>query len=136
MMKPVQGYVTNDGSFFESKKDAAQYEAELELRERISETYPTAELDGVMAMINKMMPQLRRYCDAYYCEPITTEGEVGEETDNAAPQADGRSGFFDGTEEDLKGVLKLPTGRPRHVPDLGHRPYAKEVSDGGEVDGA
>jgi hypothetical protein len=135
-MKPAQGYITNDGSFFESKKEATLYEAELELRGCIAEKFPKVQLELVMAMLVAVMPELRRYCDAYFYAPNTPEGEIGEASPEPETQADGHSGFFSGTEEDLKGVLKLPTGRPRHVPDLGHRPYAKEVSDGGEVDGA
>lgn len=135
-VKPVQGYIAADGTFFESKREATLYEAEMELRSRITHEFPKVQLDLVMALITHVMPQLRSYCDAYFYVPNTTESEIGEESPEPASPTDGGTGFFNGTEEDIKAVLKLPTGRPRHVPDLGHRPYAKEIPDSGEVDGA
>jgi hypothetical protein len=135
-VKPVQGYIAMDGTFFESKRAAMLYEAEQELRARIVQEYPKVELERVMYLLVTVMPELRRYCDAHYNEPDLAESEVGEASPEPQAKVDGGTGFFDGTEEDIKGVLKLPTGRHRHVPDLGHRPYAKEISDGGEVDGS
>jgi hypothetical protein len=135
-VKPVQGYVTGDGTFFESKREAQLYEAEIELKDRLLTEFPKVKIELVMAMLEAVMPQLRRYCDAHFYAPNTTESEIREESPEPEAKADGHSSFLIGTEEDIKGVLKLPSGRPRHVPDLGHRPYAKEVSDGGEIDGS
>jgi hypothetical protein len=135
-VKPVQGYITSDGTFFESRKEATLYEAEMELRDSIVKEYPMVELERVMHLLRSVMPHLRSYCDAYFCTPNTTESEIGEASAEPTPTTDGHTGFFNGTEEDIKGVLKLPIRGHSHVPDLGHRPYAKEVPDGGEVDGA
>jgi hypothetical protein len=135
-VKPVQGYIANDGTFFESKKEATLYEAEMELRDRIVKEYPLVELERVMHLLRAVMPQLRSYCDAYFYAPNTAEGEIGEAPVDLTPTPDGHTGFFNGTEEDIKGILKLPIRGHSHVPDLGHRPYAKEIPDGGEVDGA
>jgi hypothetical protein len=131
-MKEAQGYVTDDGTFFESKLEASLYEAELDLRHKLGSM--TAEVEAFLAVVITLMPELRRYIDAHNAASTAkldqqTEDEDRAETVNrSSTEIDAGAGHVSSTEEDLASLLQLPTRGPSNVSNVGSRPRAKEVS--------
>ena len=64
-MKMAQGYITEDGTFFESKLEAELFEAELKLRGRFATLNLRVSADEFLAIVLEIMPQLKGYIDAY-----------------------------------------------------------------------
>jgi hypothetical protein len=128
----AQGYVTEDGTFFESKLEAELYEAEVLLRMALVGTNAALDPEKVLQIILAVMPQLRRYVDAHYAASATkrdpAEDEDGREADEGKPpEADASIGHVSSTEEDLASLLKLPTRGLGNVPDVGSGAHAKAI---------
>lgn len=132
-MKMAQGYVTDDGTFFENKLEAELYEAEATLRRMLGTEYPQQNAEQFIEVVQNLMPSLRGYIDAYYAtltakrNPTEVE-DGGKADDRKPPEADAGIGHVSSTEEDLASLLKLPTRGPSHVPDMGSRSHAAKVS--------
>jgi len=144
-MKPTQGYLTEDGTFFESKKEAALYEAEIRLRDAFIERYQKGDVEVFMTIVRTLRKQIGDYCNVYFTpspvditEPNTPAQEpIGEADDSGPPTtADDRPRILTGTEEDIASVLKLPTRRHRNVSDVGSSPSTEEIPDRGPLYGA
>ena len=131
-MKMAQGYVTEDGTFFESKLEAELYEAEVVLRMSLVGVNEALDPEKVLQIILAVMPQLRRYVDAHYAtiaakrDPAEDE-DGGEADESKPPETDASIGHVSSTEEDLASLLKLPTRGLGHVPDVGGSAHAKAI---------
>ena len=132
-MKMAQGYVTEDGTFFESKLEAELYEAEVLLRMALVGTNAALDPEKVLQIILAVMPQLRRYVDAYLATTAAHRNQQaqdedrGETDEGKPPEADASIGHVSSTEEDLASLLKLPTRGLGHVPDVGSGAHAKAI---------
>lgn len=140
----AQGYVTEDGTFFESKLEAELHEAESLLRANLVASFPQVEgtLDQFFAIVFEVMPTLKGYIDAYNAANTAKlnqqaeDEDRGKATDGQASPTDASTGHVSSTEKDLEALLKLPTRRPSNVSDVGGRSRTKKVSDRRKVDGA
>jgi hypothetical protein len=134
-MKMTQGYVTDDGTFFESKHEAELHEAEMRLRIQLAHltAFPKLDTDAFLAVVFEVRTQLRSYLDAYSAATTAQRDQQTEEQDRTtaddrrAAQADGGIGHVSSTEKDLEALLKLPARGHSHVPDVGSSPRPKEV---------
>jgi len=140
-MKMTQGYVTDDGTFFESQNEAALHEAEWLLRGRLTAAFPQIGQDGFIEVVLEVLPALKGYIDAYQAIQVIERDQQAQDEDRGAA-ADGAQakvdlgpGHVSSTEEDLAALLKLPARGRSHVPDVGSGPRPKKVSDRRKVDG-
>jgi hypothetical protein len=136
-MKMTQGYVTDDGTFFERKTEAELYEAEVRLRAAL----PDGDRERYLVVLLGTITETKRFIDAYEAAHTParnqpTESEVGgqDERSEEAPPLEGR-GYVSPTEEDLAALLKLPVRRHINVPDVGSGSWPEEIPDRGKVDG-
>lgn len=133
-MKMAQGYVTDDGTFFESKMEAELHEAESLFRGNLAAEFPQLDPDKFIAIVYQVMPTLKGYIDAHYAaatikrDQQAKEQDRGETDKGGPPETDASIGHVSSTEEDLASLLKLPTRGPSHVPDVGGSPHAEKVS--------
>jgi hypothetical protein len=134
-MKMAQGYVTDDGTFFESKTEAVLHEAEAGLRRHLADVSNGAiDADKFLGLVLEVMPALKGFIDAYNSAITTKLNQQAKDEDRGAAdesepaKVDAGLGHVSSTEEDLASLLKLPTRGPSHVPDVGSGPHAKEVS--------
>jgi len=144
-MKPTQGYLTEDGTFFESKQEAALYEAEIRLRDAFTDRYQKGDVEVFMTVVRALRKQIGDYCNVYFTpSPINNdepnapaEIEEREEAPASPPTTvDDRPRILTGTEEDIASVLKLPTRRHRNVSDVGSGTLTEEIPDRGPLYGA
>jgi hypothetical protein len=132
-MKMAQGYVTEDGTFFESKFEAELHEAEFRLRAQMAVEYPQIGIEGFIEIVQNLMSTLKGYIDAYNTANtaiINQQAEVKDRTEaqvSGATKADGGIGHVSSTEKDLEALLKLPARGHSHVPDVGSSPRPKEI---------
>jgi len=133
-MKMAQGYVTDDGTFFENKSEAVLHEAEARLRKQLTDMSNGAiDVDKLLGLVLEVMPALKGFIDAYNSAVSAkfdqqAKEQDGGEIDESKPSAvDASLGHVSSTEEDLASLLKLPTRGPSHVPNVGSGPHAKEV---------
>jgi hypothetical protein len=133
-MKMAQGYVTDDGTFFESQKEATLHEAESHLRAQLVRVNPELDGDKFLAIVFEVRSQLGSYLDAYNAATATKRDQPAEDEDRGEtdkdrpPEVDASLGHVSSTEEDLASLLKLPTRGPSHVPNVGSGPHAEKVS--------
>jgi len=137
-MKETKGYITDDGTFFETKEEALLHEAESVLRGALSSQ--TQDVDILLNYILHNIEPIRNYLNAYlaarYSTPDPAQDENREEARNSPSSAmPENTGHVSSTEEDLKALLKLPTRGPSHLPDVGRGPHAEEVQDRREEHG-
>jgi hypothetical protein len=141
-VKMTQGYVTDDGTFFESKLEAELHEAETRLRAQLAIAYPKISQEMFLQVVFELRSQLRSYIDAYNTATATKLDQPAQEPDRAetvnggATEAAGGIGHVSSTEEDLASLLKLPPRGPSHVPNVGGSPRSKKVSDRRQKHGA
>ena len=141
-MKMTQGYVTDDGTFFESKLEAEQHEAEMALRSMLGVEYPQVSADKFIEMVQNLMPSVRGYADAYQALQVTKRDQSTEDEDRTAVDdgltttPDTSTGHISSAEKDLEALLQLPARGHGNVPDVGSRPRAKKIPDRRKVDGA
>jgi hypothetical protein len=134
-MKMAQGYVTDDGTFFESKMEAELHEAESLFRGNLAAEFPQLDADKLIAIVYQVMPTLKGYIDAHYAAAAAKRDQQAEEPDRGKvdeskpPEVDAGIGHVSSTEEDLASLLKLPTRGPSHVPDVGGSPRSKKVQE-------
>lgn len=113
-MRKAQGFITADGSFFESAEEAALYEAELRLRGRLTQEFPDVSQDKFFAVIITTMKEIKEYVDAHQVagKRIDAEDEDGEEVAGSeTPKTNDGLGHVASTEEDLASLLRLPERR-------------------------
>jgi hypothetical protein len=139
-MKMAQGYVTDDGTFFESKAEATLHEAESRLRGELAIKFPAAHGDSFLAVIFELRPELKEYIDAYNAAypPKYDQAEVEdreEASDSGATESAANIGHVSSTEEDLAALLKLPARGPSHVPNVGSGPRPEKVQERREEHG-
>jgi len=140
----TQGYVTDDGTFFESKLEAELHEAEARLRMQLGHltAFPNLNADAFLAVVLEVRTQLRTYIDAHQAIQIVERDQQAEDTNGGAstnseaPKVDPSTGHISGTEEELASLLKLPTRGHSDVPNVGSRSRAKKIPDRRKVDGA
>jgi len=143
-MKMAQGYVTDDGTFFESKVEATLYEAEMRLRMQLAHltAFPKLDADAFLAVVFEVRTQLRIYLDAHQAQDTAARNQQAKEQEREPPDSSQKAevveggGYISGTEEDLARLLKLPTRGLGHVPDVGRGSQSEEVPNRREVDGA
>ena len=102
-MKAVQGFLTEDDTFFDDKHAAELYEAELELRQACDK--PNIDDDKLIGYLITLQPQIQRYFNAL--EKHNADNGKAEEV--AAPE------------------LEQPTRSDEPVPDVGGRTRTKRV---------
>lgn len=133
-MKMAQGYVTDDGTFFESKLEAELHEAEAKLRAQLATEYPQLNTGGFFEVVQNLMSPLKEYINAFNATYTAksnqqAEDEDGGEADKGGPPApDASLGHVSSAEEDLASLLKLPARGLSHVPDVGSRASTAKVS--------
>ena len=139
-MRMAQGYVTEDGTFFESKKEATLYEAEFELRHKLSVGWPQIDQEKFFEVVLNVKENLWSYLNAYNAtdtdERPATDAEVAEASASNEAKVDEGAGHVEPTEEDIASILKLPTRRHSNVSDVGSGASPEEVPDRRKVDGA
>ncbi len=140
-MKHTEGFVTDDGTFFENEEEAALYEAEFRLRGALSKTFPQLNQEPFFTIVLSLKRELMEYLDAHSTanatKPVADESEIGEQVEpSQPPEAHVSQGYLTGTEEDIASVLKLPIRRHSHVPDVGSGAQSEEVPDRSAIDGA
>ena len=134
-MKKTEGFITNDGTFFESKTEAELHEAESSLRAQLAVEYPQLSNERFFEVVQSVMPALKGYIDAYNTESAvklnqqTKEQDRAEARDSREAAPDGGIGHVSSTEEDLASLLKLPPRGPSHVPDVGSGARTKKVPE-------
>ena len=134
-MKMAQGYVTEDGTFFENKTEATLYEAELLLRRGLAAYNEQIDHENFLAVTIALMPVIRGYIDAFSATHTTKpdkQAEVedrAEPADRAPPEIATGTGHVSSAEEDLAALLKLPTRGLGNVPDVGSGPRPEEVQE-------
>jgi hypothetical protein len=132
-MKMAQGYVTEDGTFFESKLEAELYEAEVKIRSALSAVNGALDAERFLEVVLAIMPEMRRYVDAYDATYTAKRDQQAKDEDggeagvSGAPTPDASLGHVSSTEEDLASLLKLPTRGHSNVPDVGSGSRPKEV---------
>jgi len=133
-MKMAQGYVTDDGTFFESKMEAGLHEAESHLRAKLAIEYNDGvDPDKFLAIVIMLMPELWGYINAYHAADTSKQHQQAEVEDRAEVADSGKTesvenlGHVSSAEEDLAALLKLPTRGPSHVSNVGSGPRTEEV---------
>src|SRR4029077_3908336 len=133
-MKMAQGYVTDDGTFFENKTEAVLHEAEARLRKQLADlSNGVIDADKFLGLVLEVMPALKGFIDAYNSAVSTKLDQQAKEQDGGtvdesrAREVDASLGHVSSTEEALASLLKLPVRGPSHVPNVGSGPHAKEV---------
>jgi hypothetical protein len=134
-MKKTEGYVTDDGTFFENHLEAALHEAESKLRERLVTAFPQVDIEKFIAIVFEVMPQLWSYIHAHNTATAAKRDQQAEEPDRVEAQhggeakVDGGIGHVSSTEEDLASLLKLPPRGPSHVSNVGSGPRTKKIPE-------
>lgn len=132
-MKKTEGFVTDDGTFFESKADAELHEAEMKLRSGLAGVYGGMNQEVFFEVVLGLMPELWSYINAYNTASAVERNQQAEVEDRSeaqlggAAKADGGVGHVSSTEKDLEALLKLPARGHSHVPDVGGSPRPKEI---------
>lgn len=141
-MKMAQGYVTDDGTFFESKFEATLYEAETRLRAHLRMADHALDQEKFLTVVFEVMPQMKEFVDAYEAQNTAARNQQAEDEkrkqdeDSEAPPAVESGGHVSSTEADLASLLKLPARRPSHVPDVGRGAPPEAIPERSKVDGA
>jgi hypothetical protein len=134
-MKKTEGYVTDDGTFFENHLEAALHEAESKLRGQLATAFPQVDIEKFLAIVLEVMPQLWSYIHAHNTASAAKSNQQAEEQDRAEAgdgreaKADGGIGHVSSTEEDLASLLKLPPRGPSHVSNVGSSPRTKKIPE-------
>jgi hypothetical protein len=132
-MRKAAGFITSDGTFFESEVEAWLHEAEVRLRHRLSVEFPQVAQEKFFEVITVLIEEMGEYINAYKVanKRDPAEGEVGgEDDDSGKAEAHDSLGHVSSTEEDLAVLLKLPARGSEHVPDVGSGTRTKKVPDG------
>jgi len=125
----AQGYLTEDGTFFENKAEAVLYEAELRLRSRLTKEFNSGiDPEKFLGVVLAVMPEMREYINAYHATKPDTQVKDREETsERREAEISTGVGHVSSAEEDLASLLKLPTRRPSDVPDVGSGSRTEKV---------
>jgi hypothetical protein len=138
----AQGYVTEDGTFFESKLDAELYEAEMKLRGVLAGVYGGMNQELFFEVVLGLMPELWSYINAHQAVQTATRNQQAKEQEREPPDSGEKAevveggGYVSGSEEELASLLKLPVRGPSHVPNVGRGSQSEEVPVRRKVDGA
>lgn len=133
-MKKTEGFVTDDGTFFENQMEAALHEAESLLRTRFAAMDLRISADEFLAVVFETMPELKGYIDAHFAAGAAKldqaeEQDRAEDGDSRTAKADGGIGHVSSTEEDLAALLKLPPRGHSNVSNVGSSPRPKKVQE-------
>ena len=108
-VRKTEGYVTEDGSFFEKEKDAKLHEVELRLRSRLSETFPGIDQERFFGIMLAITNELVEYLNAYQAAHSDTKDKDGSTTgDKEKAEADDGLSVQHRPEEDLASLLQFP----------------------------
>lgn len=123
MIRKVQGYVSEDGTFFESAA-----EANLHDTKQVLEGLLLGEFHNV-GQIVEFMEANHAEVEAFIksvqaVRGLEAERELANDPEDDADQADDGGG-----EEGAAPVLQQPTDSGEHLPDLGRSVSAKEIRD-------
>jgi hypothetical protein len=132
-MRKAEGFITGDGTFFESKSEAELHEAEVKLRHRLSVEFPQVSQEKFLEVMTVLIDEMGEYINAYQVanKRDPAESEVGGEIDDGIQAtANDSLGHVSSTEEDLAVLLKLPARGLEHVPDVGSSARTKKVPNG------
>lgn len=134
-MKKTEGFVTDDGTFFENQMEATLHEAESLLRGQLIAEFPQIDIDKFIAIVFQVMPTLKGYIDAHFAagaaklDKQAEEQDGTEALDSREAKADGGIGHVSSTEEDLAALLKLPPRGHSNVSNVGDSPRPKKVQE-------
>jgi hypothetical protein len=131
-MKKAEGFITEDGTFFEREEEAELHEAEMRLRTKLGVEYPDLSQGKFFEIVTQLIGDVGAYINAYQTanKRDPAESEVGEEVRVSEPaKADDGLGHVSSTEKDLASLLKLPARGSEHVPDVGSGSWPEEVPD-------
>lgn len=139
-MKQTKGFVTDDGTFFESEYEAELYEAEFRLRAGLVATFPNLNQEPFFSIVLTLKHELMEYLNAHSTANATRRDpdptEIADEAPvSEPPKANEHPAYINSAEEDLASVLKLPVRRHSNVSDVGSSTPAEEVSNGSAFDG-
>jgi len=131
-MRKAEGFITNDGTFFERQEEAELHEAETKLRVKLSVDFPNLSQGKFFIILDDAIEVIGEYIDAYKAHDTAkraeTKDEIGDKVDDSEPpEAHDSLGHVSSTEEDLTSLLKLPTRGHGNVSDVGSSPRAEEV---------
>jgi hypothetical protein len=84
MTKPVQGYLAEDGTFFESKSRAELHDAEMSIRAYCVSHKPPIDAEKLLVHIEALADVIQRYnnANAQVKAYIATEAQAGERETN------------------------------------------------------
>ncbi len=149
-MKPTQGYVTEDGRFFERKTEAEYHEARRTLEIQLDAIEigdgRYVDPDKFIDVLTSVIPSAERLIDAYKADPEHAqkyEDDVANErqrlrealsdTTSSPVQGDGaatNSGRpYRGSRESPPGVLEQPPSRHVSVSNVGRSPQSTKLQD-------
>lgn len=118
-MKPVSGFKTEDGNFFETDVEALFYEAETRLKEAWNNAplqQDTTDESGFIAMVELLAPQLKDYLDVHAAKSAL------DHKDPSAP-------------EGIEAFLAQSHGGDGTVSDMGSGKQPKTISRSEPLDG-
>ncbi|SRR5258706_7744368 len=136
-MRAVRGYLTDDGTYFDTKEEAALYDSLHALR--FAATNVGVDPDKGLIFVDGCKDAIRRYIDAKeaYNEAEGRQDEVdggrwadraGTGTDTAAPLTINNAEFLR-AEADPSSVQQQPVDEPQHVPDVGSSVSSEAIPD-------
>lgn len=138
MTQKVTGYITNDGKFFPDEREAAEYEAHVDLV-RVLQEVGARNVPAIIQLINGCRNEIERYL-AVHPVAVAAETEKGDtyEVDTSGfgeGAADGEGSDDDhiseendeDAEDDTATVLPLPPGVREPMPDVGRHIQSTKV---------
>lgn len=144
MVKPAQGFMSDDGNFFDTEAEAEHHEAETNLMMVLGSSYLAGDaIDTFMEHCVTHKAVIRRYLDAY--EAINQQEETTiSEHDKAAAYVIAASSFAEarrysqdntaGSQADAS-LQPLADNRHSDVSDVGGSPRSEAVQDDTTRDG-
>lgn len=115
-MKPVSGFKTEDGNFFETDVEATYHEAETDLMVALGLLSPNMDTSQFIATVEQVAKPLKEYLNAYAAKSTLDQSNIAASNVNEAVQS------FTG-------------GSSSSVPDMGSSERTETVSRSVEGDG-
>lgn len=136
-MRQASGFITEDGTFFETEEEAKLHEAEQWLRGQMVMHFPQIDVDGILNLVETLRTELGEYLNATAAHLRTQtkkQNRTGDQ-DSSSSEVSGHLGHVSSAKEDLEALLQLPSRRPSHVPDVGSGPRTEKVQERREEHG-
>lgn len=134
-MKQAHGFITADGSFFES-----EYEAELhEAHQTLVGLMSIAELsypDSVLSFIGENNEAIERYIKASRVLQAVRREQETDEWDGLDPEDEADKKDEAARDDQLTSVLKQSVGIDEYVPNMGRGQQPEKVQHRSKVDGS